>query len=248
MEYARYSHVGKVREKNEDNCYADGTLFIIADGMGGYSKGEVASQAAVSYCAEQLKNRHFTHPRDVEYAIETTITGANEEIVKLSELNEDGKCMGTTLSLGYIFDNTFFIGHVGDSRIYLIRDELMLQLTTDHSLVNEMMRLGQMEDEPSFPQRNIITRALGLRKDIEVDVHSLDLKHKDILLFTTDGVTNMVPDEEMKDIVLAGRDLGLITQELIKTANAKGGTDNMTVVLIQYDKHARREVFIHETR
>ena len=156
--------------------------------------------------------------------------------------------MGTTLSLGYICDHTLYIGHVGDSRIYLFRDGRMMQLTTDHSLINEMMRLAQIVEEPEYPQRNIIVRALGLEPKIEVDLHALDLRSRDILLFTTDGVTNMLSNEEIQEILKAGREIGETVKELILTANQKGGVDNMTAVMVQYDKHARREVLIHETR
>ena len=237
MRYASFSHVGKVRKENQDHCFADGKLFVIADGMGGHAKGALASEIAVATCRECFHDVAFEHEGEVKKTIELAMQTANDRIRKAVRESQDRKTMGSTLSMGYVYKGRLYIGHVGDSRIYMIRDKNIYQLTTDHTYLHEMMVLGQLKEGMPLPPANIVTRALGVDKHLVTDIDSVALKKGDVLLLATDGVTGQVGNDELKQVILSGAlfDLEETSMALICEANLAGGIDNATVVLAVYE-------------
>ncbi len=247
--YAK-SDIGKKRKRNEDKYRIsdDGRLFLIADGMGGHSGGEIASKIAVDTIAafidrtrddDEITWPYEFHERLPEPAgkLKTAILLANQKIYELSQEKESLGGMGTTIVAGFIQNDFIYIANVGDSRAYLIRDESISLLTTDHSWVNVQIKLGRLSEEEArhHPLRNIITRALGTKNDVDVDLVIEPLNDGDIILLCTDGLTAESDDEEIKNIILsAGGDLEQGTDKLIEMANNKGGDDNITVIVIHY--------------
>ncbi len=247
MDYAKMTHIGQVREKNEDHCYADGKLFMVADGMGGHARGEIASFTAVHSCAHYFQRTTvLKNQKDIEEAIHKSMKTANDQIFEMNRLANDGKSMGTTLSIGYLKDSVLYIGHVGDSRIYLLRDGHLIQLTDDHSLASEMEKLG-MENELIAP-KNIITRYIGIKKTVNIDFASIELRLGDVIVFVTDGVTNLLENQRIVDLIASTDHIARACNHIIKAANEMGGIDNMTVMLLKYDKNLPREVQIDECR
>jgi len=237
--------VGLVRKINEDSfiCeklegYDDLYLYIVADGMGGHNAGEVASSMAVQQIAEYIKRNIDSinlEDKEIQNLIENAILYANEKVYKTSILKSNYLGMGTTLSMILAKNNRIYIGHVGDSRIYLIRDNVILRLTEDHSLVAELIKAGTIKPEEanSHPQKNVITRALGTEYTIESDVSQWDLQNNDIILICTDGLSNVVCEEDMAYILLNTSDLNEACEVLINKANESGGFDNITAVVVQ---------------
>lgn len=235
--------VGNARENNEDGYYLqndDGLkLFIVADGMGGHNAGEVASSLAIRSVVDYFeKNYKYIIKDDFEIIefIKKAMTEGNSEVFKKATLDESMSGMGTTLTLLLIENNKYFIGHIGDSRVYLIREGKIRQISNDHSLVAELIRQGSITENEArvHPQRNIITRALGTGNDIEIDIVFDDIKPGDIILLCTDGLTNMLTDQEILDIINESP-WESACERLIKAANDKGGYDNITVVVVKVD-------------
>jgi len=237
------SDVGKVRNINQDSYYFSDDdklpLFVVADGMGGHNAGEVASSLAIdtikeSYCRE--KESMILGRLDIPRFINTTLVEANSRILK--EANENQSCvgMGTTITLGIIYDKEVFIGHLGDSRAYLYSKHELYQITQDHSLVAELVRNGSISNEEAInhPQKNIITRALGTDTEIKVDIITRDLSDGDIIILCTDGLTNLVNDEKIKEVLNDCVDLRQACCILTDVANEMGGFDNTTVMIIRY--------------
>jgi protein phosphatase len=239
MEYVVYTNKGKVRPENEDSYLIKETpypLFAVADGMGGHQAGEVASQLAVKF----LESAEFDY-QDILESIRLTIEGANREIYNKGMLDSSYTGMGTTLSMGIIYENRLYIGHVGDSRIYLIRDNELIQLTTDHSLVNELIVNKQITRQEAFnhPQKNIITQALGTSDELKVEIKEIGLFSGDILLFSTDGLHDMLCSDEINDIFAKykDKDLEQVSSILGDEALKKGGKDNITFIIIRINSH-----------
>jgi len=233
LEYVVYTNRGKVRQDNEDSYLvkeAPLPVFAVADGMGGHQAGEVASRLAVD-----LLDSYDFDAENLLPDIEKAIREANEEILKMGTSNLSYRGMGTTLSMGILFDDKLFIGHVGDSRIYLFREGELRQLTTDHSLVNELLENKQITSQEAFnhPQRNIITQALGITRDLSVETKEIELMSGDILLFSTDGLHDMLCSPQIEEFFITGQDIEGISKLMGQGALDKGGNDNITFIIVK---------------
>lgn len=234
--------IGIVRQINQDFMFASKNsnfpLFIVADGMGGHRAGEVASEMAVSIIINTLSSRLKDDDVtvNIEKEILDAIKKANNELLSHSQLIEDCNGMGTTITLGYINEGKLYIGHVGDSRAYLIRRDELIQLTDDHSLVNELLKNGEITHEEAMihPQKNVITRAVGTNDDISIDINTYDLMEDDIILFCSDGLTNMVEEDELKELFINSEEIQVACDKSVIRAKEKGGRDNITVIGIRY--------------
>ena len=230
--------VGMVRQVNQDYVYVTDrplgilqNLFVVADGMGGHQAGDYASKYTVEVLNRELA---LSEGEDIERCLVGAIKTANREIIKEASRDEHLKGMGTTVVAATISNQMMYFANVGDSRLYLINQGIQ-QLTKDHSLVEEMVRLGGIKPEEAkhHPDKNIITRAIGAKADVEVDFYEHRLKRGDIVLMCTDGLSNMVEDEDIFAIIKSARDIVEAGQMLIERANANGGRDNIGVVLAQ---------------
>lgn len=230
VEEAGLTDVGRQRSSNEDNLFEGAPIFAVADGMGGARAGEVASKMAVDVFAEMGADGERP-----EQHLEAIAKEANRRIYELAQRDESRAGMGCTLTAAFVGDGEITIGHVGDSRAYRLRGEKLEQLTSDHSLVEELVRQGKLtaEEAEVHPQRSIITRALGPEPEVEVDAFTHSAKPDDVYLLCSDGLTGMVPDPRIAEILLARSSLKQAAQELIAAANENGGRDNITVVLFR---------------
>ena len=248
MRSAGKTDIGLVRKVNEDSFLCeklegieDSYLYIVADGMGGHNAGEVASSMAVREVAFFIKEgiEAIKHgDKEIQDLIRNSMLHANDKVYKTSIMKSNCLGMGTTLSMVMLKDGIAHIGHVGDSRIYLIRDNEIKKLTEDHSLVAELIKAGTIKPEEanSHPQKNVITRALGTEYNLEPDVSQGNIQCGDIILICTDGLSNAVDEEDMVYTVLNTSDLNETCELLISKAKENGGFDNITVVVIQMCK------------
>jgi PPM family protein phosphatase len=231
--HSERSDTGRQRQANEDSYLARAPLFVVADGMGGAQAGEVASMAAVQAFEEGLPDGS---PEEV---IEDSIGRANRTIHERAQADPDLSGMGTTITTASVNAEAeeVVIGHVGDSRAYRLRDGILQRLTRDHSLVEEMRRRGQITEEQAedHPQRSIITRALGPEPEVQVDVQTVPSKPGDTFLLCSDGLTTMIDDERITEIITGATGLDAATKTLVDEANRAGGRDNITVVLFQVE-------------
>jgi PPM family protein phosphatase len=226
--YAVASDTGRRRRRNEDNYVVAPPLFAVADGMGGAQAGEVASQLAASALEAGDSDGLEGTGR-----IDALIQEANRRIFDRASTDPSASGMGTTMTVALVEGMTVAIGHVGDSRAYLVRREQMEQLTEDHSLVNELMKSGKLSEEEAqvHPQRSVITRAVGTDPDVDVDGFTIEAEAGDVFLICSDGLTDMVEDEEILELVHANRDdLEKAVKALVAAANRGGGEDNITAV------------------
>jgi protein phosphatase len=220
---------GRKRRRNEDAYVIQPPLFAVADGMGGAQAGEVASRLA----AEALREGGNG---DGEERVASLVREANRRVYERSRSDKAASGMGTTVTAALIEGTLVRVGHVGDSRAYLIRDGLLSQLTDDHSLVAELMRDGKLsqEEADAHPQRSVITRALGTDPDVDVDTFTIQAHPGDVFLLCSDGLTTMVDDQAILGIVEEQRnDLERAARSLVDAANDAGGEDNITVVLFE---------------
>jgi protein phosphatase len=224
---------GRQRRANEDSLLARSPLFVVADGMGGAQAGEVASRIAVESFRHGLDDA--SQP---ESALATLALAANSRIHELSHSNAEHAGMGTTLTAVYVGDDEVAIAHVGDSRAYCLRDGELLRLTDDHSLVDELMRQGRLtpEEAVEHPQRSVITRALGPEGTVEVDTRTFRARPGDVYLLCSDGLTTMLAEEEIADVLRSHPRLRDAGEALIAAANEAGGRDNITVVLVRLEE------------
>ncbi len=222
------SDTGRQRRENEDCAWARAPVFVVADGMGGAQAGEVAARIAVEAFAQGLPDDGTPEERLADRARE-----ANRRIYELSRTEHEHAGMGTTLTAAYLDASELAIAHVGDSRAYLFRGGSLKRLTQDHSLVDELVRRGKLTEEQAaeHPQRSIITRALGPEPSVEVDTWTYPVASGDVLLLCSDGLTSMVSEDRMEEILRRASTLKRAGQALIDEANAAGGRDNITVVL-----------------
>ena len=237
MKIYAMTDVGRKREVNQDFVYVTDkpvgqipNLLVVADGMGGHKAGDFASKYTVKVLHEELENTKLDKPEEI---LNTIIHTANHELIKAAHSDVKLEGMGTTLVVATVIGNTLYFANVGDSRLYLINDKIR-QLSKDHSLVEEMVRLGgiKAEEAKNHPDKNIITRAIGV-EDVEADIYEYRLKKGDVLLMCTDGLSNMVEDEDMFDIVKGARDIVEAVLMLIEKANSNGGRDNIGVVMAE---------------
>jgi PPM family protein phosphatase len=234
--YAVASDTGRRRRRNEDNYVVAPPLFAVADGMGGAQAGEVASQLAAS----ALETRDSDGLEGTK-RIDALIQEANRQIYDRASTDPSASGMGTTMTVALVDGMTVAIGHVGDSRAYLVRGEQMEQLTEDHSLVNELMKSGKLSEEEAqaHPQRSVITRAVGTDPDVDVDGFTIEAEEGDVFLICSDGLSDMVEDEEILELVHENRnDLEKAVKALVSAANRGGGEDNITAVAFRISSEA----------
>jgi protein phosphatase len=232
MRYGATSEVGKVRKENQDSYLAinkqDLDIIVIADGMGGHQGGNVASSLAV----EEIKEYNFNHD-SLNDSIKECIESVNQRIYQEGLAKEEYYGMGTTLTMGIIKDRILIIGHIGDSRAYLFRNGNLKQLTADHSYVGELLRnnLISQEEADNHPKKNLLLKALGVKEEIEADLVELELEADDLILLCSDGLTNMLSNDELAKILAEDLDLQKKTDKMALMANEQGGYDNITVLI-----------------
>ena len=237
--------IGKRRDSNEDNFVVDTPtgLFAVADGMGGHAAGEVAAQLAIDTLSEAFMGdeRPVTEldSNGAGEHLSEAVLRANRKIFDTVVTRQEYRGMGTTVVSVVLTDGDYIIGHVGDSRAYLLRGETIERLTSDHSYVNEQVKLGLLteEDADRHPMRNIVTRALGNRLDISVDLRHETPRVGDVVLLCSDGLNSMLSDIEIqKNLELHRDDPESACRALIEAANSRGGEDNVTVIVIRFDR------------
>lgn len=230
---AGLTDTGRRRRRNEDSYVLDPPLFAVADGMGGAQAGEVASRLAAAAFHEYREADELEPERRVEALVQE----ANRRVYERSREDANASGMGTTVTAALVEGDSVAIAHVGDSRAYRIRGDALEQLTEDHSLVADLMRSGRLtpEEAEAHPQRSVITRALGTDPEVDVDTFAVGLEPDDVFLLCSDGLTTMVPDEEILRIVHESSSLDRAARALVKAANKRGGEDNVTVVLFRVD-------------
>jgi len=232
------SDVGLVRKDNEDNYLVspERGLFVVADGMGGHVGGQIASTLAIQTIDQYLALSLLETMTPAEILTEALLR-ANKAIYDHAQ-EQQYFGMGTTLTAALFHQNSLYIAHIGDSRAYLLRGEELTLLTQDHSYVNELFQSGTLtlEEAQNHPQRNILTRALGTKEQTEVDVYNVPVQPGDMLLLCTDGLYTQVPAEEIRQVISqSGSDLKTVVRKLVNLALERGGNDNITVVLVQYE-------------
>ncbi len=244
-EHIGFSHRGRRRRHNEDAYVVQPPLFAVADGMGGAKAGEVASALAADAVQQSGNDGESGEAR-----VASLIGEANRRVFRRASEDREAWGMGTTMTVALVEGDEVAIGHVGDSRAYLIREGRLEQLTDDHSLVAELVRSGKLtpEEAETHPQRSVITRVLGTEADVDVDTFSVQAAPGDLFLLCSDGLTSMVDDETILDAVERHRaDLGEAAKALINAANRGGGEDNITVVFFEVDGGAEPEEKTEDT-
>ncbi len=239
MEVSSATSVGRIRPLNEDSYFVSepdqsGTvLAIVADGMGGHNAGEVASGKAVGVVQKDALGTCGKNAKDV---LVKAVNDANREIYEMSKSAGNLFGMGTTMTACVAEENHVTAVQVGDSRLYLIRGEEITQITKDHSLVEMLVENGKITKEEArrHPQKNIITRAVGTDKTVEADIYEFAVEKGDVILLCSDGLVNMVEDEEISSVITYSETLDDAANKLVSAAEEAGGTDNITVILIQF--------------
>jgi protein phosphatase len=235
-EQAKLSDTGRQRRANEDAAFARKPLFAVADGMGGAQAGEIASGVAVSVLEHGLPDG----PGSAEERLAALVQDANARIHELSVADAERAGMGTTMTSAYLGEDELAVAHVGDSRLYCLRGGELQRLTRDHSLVEELVQEGRLtpEEADEHPQRSIITRALGPELDVVVDHMSWRADDGDIYLICSDGLTSMVPEAHVRELIAGAPSLAAAARALVDAANEAGGRDNITVVLFRVEEVA----------
>jgi serine/threonine protein phosphatase PrpC len=249
--YKAATDVGRRRKGNEDSLFAnvEQRLFVVADGMGGHAAGEVASRVAVEAINEFIcltgGDREITWPFEIDDSIsfdgnrlKTAIRFANQKVLDAMRERADYEGMATTVVAALVEDGLVNVAHVGDSRVYLFRAGNLSQLTSDHSWVNEQIQNGVISPDQArtHPLRNVVTRALGGRTDLQVDLQTLPVEPGDFIMLCTDGLTTMLADKDIAEcLARCLPDIDRAASELVAQANEHGGEDNITVLLIQFE-------------
>lgn len=241
LETAAATHKGRVRSRNEDAYWVGECAFGVADGMGGHLAGDVASATAL-LPVQALDGKVFPDAPSAQAALLDAILAANAAVVRKAANEPSLYGMGTTLTATLVEGRRLHVAHVGDSRAYLLRDGGFTQLTRDHTLVAHLIEEGQITKEEAavHPQRSIITRAIGVDVDLDVDTLTIELQDGDQILLCSDGLTNPLSDEEIRSVLTSGPDAQAASQRLVDLANENGGPDNITVVLIRYHEGGAR--------
>ena len=251
VRFAGDTNIGRKRDHNEDSINVPETgerLAIVCDGMGGHASGEVASRLAVELIVDHFtetgKQQILTWPykvdRDMRKDVNRMVTGvmlANLEIWERSQREPRFKGMGTTCVAMYFLDDHLIIGHVGDSRCYRSRGTEFKQLTEDHSLINDYIRMKRVtpEEAENWPHKNVIVRALGMKESVQVDIITQQPKVGDTYLLCSDGLTGMVKDDQIQHVLMTEKDLDRAAARLIQAANEEGGVDNISCVLARVE-------------
>lgn len=234
--YAK-TDIGSKRAMNQDYMYCSKNsvgsfhnLFIVADGMGGHKAGDHASKLCVKRMVEAIENSEYKTPVST---FEEAVEAANTAVYTEAQEHVEYEGMGTTLVACTVEEETLYVANIGDSRLYIIRDDDIKQITDDHSLVEEMVKQGNITESEArvHPQKNIITRAVGIDASVQADFFEVDVQLNDIIMLCSDGLSNMIEDEDMEYIVRHSKSLKEAGDTLIMRANENGGTDNITVVL-----------------
>jgi protein phosphatase len=235
--------VGRQRRSNEDSSFASAPVFVVADGMGGAQAGEVASQMVVEAFADGVPAEGTPEER-----LSMVVQRANKEIHERSRSEAASAGMGTTVTAAYLDEDSVALAHVGDSRAYLLRDGELSRLTEDHSLVEELLRGGKLTEEEALehPQRSVITRALGIEPIVEIDTWTYPLRPGDVVLLCSDGLTSMLSEQQVQQVLVETQDLGEAGDRLIAEANEAGGRDNITVVLFRVERASSAEADVDQ--
>lgn len=242
MQFALLTDKGKVRGKNEDSLFArlyseNSGFFMVADGMGGHVYGDVASGIAFETVNIYWENSATAviNGEDPEKVLLSLVFEINKKIMDQCIVNREMTGMGTTLVMALVYNDKLYISNVGDSRLYLYRDSKLSLLTVDHSVVQEMYEQGiiSKEEAVEHPQKNILTRAVGCDEEVNPDYFEYDIIKEDILILCTDGLTNMVGDCVIADIIGKNNDLNSLCSELVTLANRNGGLDNITCIAVK---------------
>lgn len=230
--------IGMVRSMNQDTIFFSDkgignlpNLYIVADGMGGHQAGDYASAHAVSWFVEYVKQCQYVNPITI---LKTGIAKVNDMLLEQSNAHSELKGMGTTFVVAVIVEDKMYVANIGDSRLYVMGEEAK-QITLDHSLVEELIRTGQLDRRRVrfHPERNIITRALGTGREAVPDFFEVTLHKNEKVLLCTDGLTNMIEDDEIRNIVMQKHFIDKICDQLIERANYYGGKDNIGVVMVE---------------
>ena len=239
LSVAAGTDVGRIRAGNEDSLYADADaqrgLFIVADGMGGHAAGEVASEMAVQTVARELAPFRDLSGPAIGVGMAHALREANRAIYERTIVEADKQGMGTTASCMIMGGGRWIIGHIGDSRIYLVRDGVLRQITKDHSYVQEQVDAGFLTPEQAryHPYSNVITRCVGANAAVEADVLEGELQNGDLYILCSDGLTGMVEDPQLKKIIETRGTPGRMVDAMITEANRRGGLDNITAIAVQ---------------
>jgi protein phosphatase len=242
LSVAAGTDVGRIRAGNEDSLYADADqergLFIVADGMGGHAAGEVASEMAVQIVARDLTDVRDLSGDDAGARMAEALRSANRAIYERTIQEADKQGMGTTASCLLMGQGRFIIGHIGDSRVYLLRDGVFRQVTKDHSYVQEQVDAGFLTPEQAryHPYSNVITRCVGANSAVEADIYTGELQVGDLYLVASDGLTGMVEDPQLRKILESRQTPGRMVDAMITEANRRGGLDNITAIVVQVVK------------
>ena len=231
--------VGIIRSGNEDNylMVPDRGIFVVADGMGGHAAGEVASEMAVRSVARDLGSLRGLSDDQVAERMRVSIRTANSTIFQRTLTEHDKRGMGTTVTALVLYDTRFLIGQVGDSRCYLLRDAKLTQITKDHSYVQEQVDAGYLTPEQAraHPYSNVITRCVGANSDVMPDVYVGAVRPKDVFLLASDGLTGMLEDHQLAEVLHADRMPQEQVDDLVAEANRHGGLDNITAIIVRID-------------
>ncbi len=240
MKAVAMTDIGKQRKTNQDFVYTSMTpigilpnLFIVADGMGGHKAGDMASRYTVETLVKLLRE---SSSKDAVTTLVNAITKVNKLLIEKAKESEEYTGMGTTLVCATFSNDTLLIANVGDSRLYVVNEDIR-QITRDHSLVEEMVLAGEInkEEARTHERKNVITRAIGGTDVVEPDLFRIDIKKNDYILMCSDGLTNMVEDNVIADIINSESDINNAAKKLIDKANKNGGADNISVVIIKID-------------
>ncbi len=244
---AQLSDKGRVRQVNEDSVWVGNiqdeyVLGIVADGMGGHRAGDTASRLAVQTVISDLQGLEAGLSAEAcRAALHDAILHANDVVFHTAQTSDDYHNMGTTVVAVLLRGSQGIIGHIGDSRAYLISEEGLRLITQDHSLVNELLKTGQIsqEEADSHPRRNVLTRALGTDSEVSVELDHIELSSGEVLLLCSDGLSNMITRDQIETVALAGIALDERARHLVALALEAGGEDNITVALFEYDQSAQ---------
>ena len=239
-EFAALTDTGRLRDNNEDSVRFDPAsgICVLADGMGGYNAGEVASGMATAYISDNFSNwlsgvAGDVVLKDVVRAMQSCVHHANLAIFNAANANDQYAGMGTTLVVGAFVGNRVILGHIGDSRCYRWRNRVLTQLTRDHSLLQEQLDAGLISplEAAMSPHKNLVTRAMGVEPEVELEVHEHAVEPGDLYLMCSDGLTDMVDDQALATLLSGSGTLEGVAQRLVNSANACGGRDNIAVLL-----------------